>query len=450
MIVVDISSDEHAVKVDVRGGETGITIIRSSGSLPSTMADISIGLFVIDVRHMTHEETGLLSSIPGRSKLVDCPVVIIGGAAEVEEARKAIVRASGNQWSGQLRSMFILTSDSNSQYSCSSKRLLLMIPPGPAVPKLPPMANLTHVTNMTLGWVTVIGLLQPWWSDPVGSAQADHKVTWVYAISDDRMLPVLLSTRLEKHPSLLHASLHAAPNIGHIGEEIGHALQTAESVPPLRWGDVRRRGINLHPLDPQETVHELESEGERDVSPAAERAAPKPKPAPKVTASPKPKKQVVKKTPRAKPKPTPESPTQDAIPSTSSGRLQSRLASPDPEEERLRERERERERQRELDGDKTRARAEREKEKDREKEKERLRELEARLKERDRERSRERERERERERDRERDREAERRRLDRERERSRERSSSHSVTRRTPPARGRGGELQRRLGRHAR
>ena len=95
-------------------------------------------------------------------------MVIIGGAAEVEEARKAIVRASGNQWSGQMRSMFILTSDTTSQYSCSSKRLLIMIPSGPAAPKLPPMANLTGVANMTLGWVTVIGLLQPWWSDPSG------------------------------------------------------------------------------------------------------------------------------------------------------------------------------------------------------------------------------------------------------------------------------------------
>ena len=193
-------------------------------------------------------------------------------------------------------------------------------------------------------------------------------MTWIYAISDDRMVPVLLATRLEKHPSLLHASLHPVTNIGHIGEEIGHALQTAESVPPIRWVDVRRRWINLHPLHPQETAEGFESEGERDVSPAAERAAPKPKAAPKVAASPKPKKQAVKKTPKAKAKPTPESPTQDAIPSTSSGRLQSRLASPDPEEERLRERERERERLRELDSDKTRARAEREKDKEREKE----------------------------------------------------------------------------------
>ena len=106
---------------------------------------------------------------------------------------------------------------------------------------------------------------------------------------------------------------------------------------------MRRRWINLHPLYPQETMEDLESEGERDVSPAAERAAPKPKAAPKVAASPKPKKkpkkQVVKKTPKTKPKPAPESPTQDVIPS-SSARLQSRLASPDPEEERLRERER--------------------------------------------------------------------------------------------------------------
>ena len=47
------------------------------------------------------------------------------------------------------------------------------------------MANLTGVANMTLGWVTIAGLLQPWWTDPVGSAQEDNKVTWIYAISDD-------------------------------------------------------------------------------------------------------------------------------------------------------------------------------------------------------------------------------------------------------------------------
>ena len=173
MIVVDISSDEHAVKVDVRDGDTSITIIPSSGSLPSTMADITIGLFVIDVRSMSHEEGGLLGNIPGRSKLVDCPVVIIGGAAEVEEARKAIVRASGNQWSGQLRSMFILTSDTNSQYSCSSKRLLIMIPPGPAVPKLPPMANLTGYPNMTLSHRVAGALVvRPRWLCP-GRPQGD-------------------------------------------------------------------------------------------------------------------------------------------------------------------------------------------------------------------------------------------------------------------------------------
>ena len=120
------------------------------------------------------------------------------------------------------------------------------------------MANLTGVANMTFGWVTLVGLLQPWWTDPVGAAQEDNKVTWICAISDDRMMPVLLATRLDKHPSLLHASLHPGTNIGHIGEEIGHCLQTAESVPPIRWVDVRRRWINLHPLYPQETTEDLE------------------------------------------------------------------------------------------------------------------------------------------------------------------------------------------------
>ena len=65
--------------------------------MPTTVAGLPIGLIILDARSMTVEETGLITGLPGRSKMPEVPIMIIGGQAETEECRRAVVRATNNE-----------------------------------------------------------------------------------------------------------------------------------------------------------------------------------------------------------------------------------------------------------------------------------------------------------------------------------------------------------------
>ena len=458
MLQVDVSAVGEAVKVDVRGTETAVLCVNNQGMLPSNTSNLPLKLIVLDCRSMSIEEGQLVTTLPGRSRMTDTPVLLFGEAGAVEEARKGVVRATQSQWAGVVRTFDILTSDSHPQFTCGRRRVTLMMPGNVAPPKLPPIMNLIHCNPQALGWTAIIGLLRPLWCRTEAEAE-DTNVEWIYIISDDKMLPVLTTTRLDTSPSVLYCLLHTASSLLDVGQEVGNVMQTAESVAAIPWGDLGVRWHHIAPLFPrEEDAHDSDGHATPPPKQAAVRVKPVAKP--KVKASPKlrpPKATRVKVQEPAVEEPQ----AAPATPREEEGRPsqpRSRLATPEPSSrepsrdtsrrERSEDAETERERHRQEDRERNAERARKRAQEDRER--------------REQDREREAERLRERERQRRLDREEDERRV-RERDRNSSRSG-HTVSRRTAVASlshgsssqqsNRGqvqrSELTRRLGRHPR
>jgi hypothetical protein len=299
---------------------------------------------------MTMEETGLITGLPGRSKMPEVPIMIIGGQAETEECRRAVVRATNNEWSGVTRSLDVLTTDSHPHFTCGKKRVLLMLPAGTIIPKVPPLLNLVGSEPQALGWAAVVGLLRPLWGAALGEAGEGTRHEWIYCVSDEPLVPVLLACRLETEPSVLFCPLHKVSNVGELAERVGNTLETSEAVPPLPWGDLGLRWNSFGQLFPKPVLDDSEGEGEAPAPPrppAAKRrprpiqlpetavAKPPPAPTPKKKAAKKPKPVASRTEPAAE-----VAVSSGAQPATGSGssQLRSRLATPEPAARRERSR----------------------------------------------------------------------------------------------------------------
>ena len=111
------------------------------------------------------EESHLFDKVPGRSRFLQVPVILFGGVGEVEEARRGVVRSTQSQWTGQTRSMDVLTEENTAMYSRMRRRLLIMVPDNRVLKKLPPVINLTGSNPINLGWCAVIGMLRTIWHE---------------------------------------------------------------------------------------------------------------------------------------------------------------------------------------------------------------------------------------------------------------------------------------------
>jgi hypothetical protein len=250
MMRIEVTEGDNQVQVEIRGSETAITCINTGTQMPATVSGLPLGLFVIDARTMTVEETGLITGLPGRSKLPEVPIIIIGGQAETEECRRAVLRATNNEWSGVTRSLDVVTSDSHPHFTCGKKRVLLMLPAGTLIPKMPPLLNLCGAEPQALGWAAVVGLLRPVWAGSVAGSGLERRIEWVYVVSDDTLMPVLMACRLESSPNILFAPLHAVANVGELAERVSNTPETSEGVAALPWGDIGVRWNALGPLFP--------------------------------------------------------------------------------------------------------------------------------------------------------------------------------------------------------
>ena len=431
---VEISETADLVKVDVPGGSTSILVIKNNSAMPQATANIPFGAVVIDARAMTNEEGDLMQRMPGRSKFNSVPTLIIGGVSETEDVRRGVIASSASQWAGEVRPIDVYTKESHGQFTCQKRRLLAMVPSGHTLAKMPPMFNIAMAPSLTEGWSTVIGLMRFLWHRPDSEADA-QTVDWLYVLSDDPMLPALLSQHLESTPSIVFCQIHDSMTIQDLGDKVADCMKLGQDLTPLRWDVVVSRWCNMQPLFGDDNPSSSESQ-----STSEEEAVPAPKPAPKVPKKAAGAKRSAKAKAAAKPAPQPaEAERQPSPPaataqppprreervSTSSGQRDSSTSDRDRERDRQRDRERQRE-------------AEREAERERERRRERDR--------RDREDTDRRRREQERQRDSDRDR------RDRTREQDRER---HSVVRRdssdsardshSSSSRG-ADELRRRLG----
>ena len=440
LLRVESSELMQAKKLEVVGGRSSVLVINNTGSaMPPAAATIKVALILLDVRASNVEELRFVHDLPGRSRFVSTPVMVIGNVAEVEEARRNVVKATHGEWSGTTRSIDILTSEPSPQYTCGRRRLLVMIPSGNPVCKVPPVVNIRNQEAGVLGWVAAIGMLASLWrlphtdvvpGDPAGSAP----VEWVYCVGDDAALPVALTTRLDNTPSIIYSPTQQVPSVADLGDTVANHLRQSEQLPTIPWmtvGDAWRKFLPLFP-----DVEESDGEGsavEDVAAPAVKPAAvpktraaappakPKPQPKPKAAKSPKEPKPRTLKRPRTTepgeegedllgpqvPEPPPEA-SQRARSRSPSAPAAREPAGKDRQSERDRSEPRRREQQRAEDLERSAAAARDEgRERDRENARRRQRELDE-ERERAAERRRQLERERERGRDAERDRDRDR------------------------------------------
>ena len=281
---LEVTESEEVTKIEVAGGTSTVIVIKRDQAMPHNIASMPFGAIVVDARTMSSEEGELLLKMPGRSKFMDMPTIIFGGIAEVEDARRGVVKACSGQWAGEQRTLEIYTKEPNAQYSFHRRRLLLMIPPGVALQRMPPMANIAHADPLTVGWVAVIGLLRFLWHRPADDGQ-EHATDWLYVMSDDLTLPALLTQRLETNPSIVLCVLHGGGAQGDTGDIVAENMRTAQDLPPIPWSEVIERWCMMLPLvlakpgvREEEEREGDEGEGEPLTPPEA---VPKPKPSPK-------------------------------------------------------------------------------------------------------------------------------------------------------------------------
>ena len=246
-MTVEITETGECMKVDISGGSASIMVLPNTGAIPQQLASFNIGCFIIDCRGMSSEEGSLMEKLPGRSRFMETTVVLFGGAAEVDEARKAVRKATASQWTGSTRTMEVYTDDSGGAYTAGRRKIVLMHPdetanrPG----KVPPMVNLRGAQPQALGWTAVVGLLETTWHTEV-ETDADGK--WLFVASDDVSLPVLLAQRLDHAPSILFCPLHGRSRISDAAAQLGERMQALEAVPVLHWATLVHQWNNLLPL----------------------------------------------------------------------------------------------------------------------------------------------------------------------------------------------------------
>ena len=424
---VEVSAMDDSIRVDVLGGRSTVMVINHSEGMPMNAATIPFRAVLIDCRRLNLEEGRLIERLPGRSRFQNVPILLFGGVAEVEEGRRAVVKATQMQWTGQVRSYDVLTDESSPHYTVTRRRLLAMVPDTRHIPKLPGVINITRVQTLVLGWTAVIGLFSVLWRQVAAedAEEGEGTVEWLFSVSDDVDFPVLVAHRLDSAPSVIHCPLHAVQSLHDLGDMVGSHVQASENQPPLQWDDLTQRWTEHLPLFPKVTEAQVDSSSDDEPSTAAASAPPTPaaKPAPK----PKPKaKRVVRKAkataaPHTSPPPPSSSPAarDRAEPAARpSRRSRSRSRTPreratQPSKEREQQLERDRQRQREKEQKRTE-----EREAERERDRQRAREREV-------QRTRERAIEAERERRRQRERDE---RENRERDHSRERHVVHRAS----------------------
>ena len=233
LLQVEVACMEDAMRVDVTGGRSSIIVVNQNQGMPHAVSSLEYKTVIVDCRGMNVEETHLFDKMPGRSRFTEVPLLLFGGIGEAEEARRGIQRATQSQWAGQTRVMDVLTDESSPMYSKMRRRLLLMIPDNRPVGKMPPIINLASARPIVLGWCAIVGLLREIWRVRPGAEEEEEEqpeVEWLYVVSDDVDLAVLLGMRMDSGPSILHCPLHMVHSLWDHAEAVSTHLQGTENV----------------------------------------------------------------------------------------------------------------------------------------------------------------------------------------------------------------------------
>ena len=228
-----------SVKLDTSAGST-LHILKNSSGMEKSLSLLPFGMCVIDARSMSVEDAEVITSAPGRSRFLDVPVFIIGGVAETEVMKAAVLKACGSEWTGEHRFIDVFTSEGTTQYLAARRRLLMLLPQGAQGKKLPPFLNIVEAPSPTLGWVACLGLVRHLWKEGKRRAE-DGNIEWLYCLSEDLQLPVLLTQRIDSHPSVVFCSLQSSLTVIDTAAKVTDGLKTAQDSPVLPWGQLFQR-----------------------------------------------------------------------------------------------------------------------------------------------------------------------------------------------------------------
>ena len=155
----------------------------------------------------------------------------------------------------------------------------------------------------------------------MGEAGEGTRHEWIYCVSDEPLVPVLLACRLETEPSVLFCPLHRVSNVGELAERVGNTLETSEAVPPLPWGDLGLRWNSFGQLFPKPVLDDSEGEPEAPAPPRPPAAKRKPRAIqlPETAVAKPPPAPTPKKKPAKKPKPVATKSQPEAEVAVSSG-----------------------------------------------------------------------------------------------------------------------------------
>jgi hypothetical protein len=228
---VDVSETDESHKLETAFGNT-LHVLKKDAGLPRTVLKIPFCLCLIDARSMSVEDTDVLLSVPGRARFAEVPTFIIGGVAETDDQKHAVQKACGHEWVGEQRSVDVFTGETSIAYLATRRRLHMMLPEGCHGKKLPPVLNLTTAQPLNLGWAATVGLFRSMWKETKARSE-EGKVDWIYVLSDDLDLPVLLSQRIDSHPSIVFCCLSAALSTEDVAAKLREKLKTVHETPPL-------------------------------------------------------------------------------------------------------------------------------------------------------------------------------------------------------------------------
>lgn len=245
-IKVDITPTVQSIRVSTNGPSV-IHVLRCENSMPPSLGELRYGLVVIDTRRMAVEDASLIKTIPGKSKFLDTPVLLLGRPVEVEAVKREILREFHGNWVGDERYVDVFSETGpTGVYIAGRKRVTLLLPDGSRGIKVPPMFNITGAATELVGWVAVIGLLRPLWA-PLADIHEEPR-DWMLVVSPETDLPVALNTKLDDHPSVVYFPLQLMEEASDVAQHVGEHLKTASVTAGLDWISLFENADHLLPL----------------------------------------------------------------------------------------------------------------------------------------------------------------------------------------------------------
>ena len=257
---VQVTASAESAKVLVSQGRASIEVIQREGGIPRLYASLPFMLVVIDTTDMTIEDMEMVKTMPGRSKTTTVPTIVFGEHAVVQAMVKTLLESLGSDWVGERRSYCVVPPEKDPQYKFAKRELITLIPHGHMCLKLTPVYLIQHAPSAVVGWLAIIGLMQWAWSSD-GQQPDDEPITeWLYVVSHQHKLPVLLSTSLRNTPSVLFCPWELHDTMQDIGAKLAEHVRTTEGQRSIDWKDMHRKSELCSPLWDERPDDEAEHE----------------------------------------------------------------------------------------------------------------------------------------------------------------------------------------------